>query len=125
MVWFLKFDEVEYGKSLGETAHHFNNAIRYKFYDEEYDTNIKSIEWDVGRTGVLTPVAVFEPVEIDGTIVERASLHNISVMYEALNGGSYVGQDIKVYKSNMIIPAGGFRLRKSSCSRRRKDDSNP
>lgn len=100
----FKFDEVDYGKSLGETAHHFNNAIRYKFYDEEYDTNIKSIEWDVGRTGVLTPVAIFEPVEIDGTIVERASLHNISVMYEALNGGSYVGQDIKVYKSNMIIP---------------------
>ena len=100
----FKFDNIEYGKSLGETEHHFKNAIAYKFYDEEYDTNIKSIEWDVGRTGVLTPVAVFEPVEIDGTIVERASLHNISVMYEALNGGSYVGQDIKVYKSNMIIP---------------------
>ena len=100
----FKFDDIEYGKSLGETEHHFKNAIAYKFYDEEYDTNIKSIEWDVGRTGVLTPVAVFEPVEIDGTIVERASLHNISVMYEALNGGSYVGQDIRVYKSNMIIP---------------------
>ena len=98
----FKFDEVEYGKSLGETAHHFNNAIRYKFYDEEYDTNIKYIEWDVGRTGVLTPVAVFEPIEIDGTIVERASLHNISILKEL--GLKYQGQKIEVRKANQIIP---------------------
>ena len=98
----FKFDEIEYGKSLGETAHHFNNAIRYKFYDEEYDTNIKYIEWDVGRTGVLTPVAVFEPIEIDGTIVERASLHNISILKEL--GLKYQGQKIEVRKANQIIP---------------------
>ena len=98
----FKFDEVEYGKSLGETAHHFNNAIRYKFYDEEYDTNIKYIEWDVGRTGVLTPVAVFEPIEIDGTIVERASLHNISILKEL--GLKYQGQKIEVRKAKQIIP---------------------
>lgn len=98
----FKFDEIEYGKSLGETAHHFNNAIRYKFYDEEYDTNIKYIEWDVGRTGVLTPVAVFEPIEIDGTVVERASLHNISILKEL--GLKYQGQKIEVRKANQIIP---------------------
>lgn len=98
----FKFNNIKYGKSLGETAHHFNNAIAYKFYDEEYDTNIKSIEWDVGRTGVLTPVAIFEPVEIDGTMVERASLHNISIIKEL--GLRYQGQKILVRKSNQIIP---------------------
>jgi DNA ligase (NAD+) len=99
----FKYDDISYGASLGETEHHFKNAIAYKFYDEEYDSSIKNIEWTMGRTGVLTPVAVFEPIEIDGSIVERASLHNISIMTE-LMGSSYVGQDIKVFKANMIIP---------------------
>lgn len=98
----FKFDDIEYGKSLGETAHHFNNAIAYKFYDEEYETYIKYIEWNPGRTSVLTPVAVFEPIGIDGTIVERASLHNISIIKEL--GLKYQGQKILIRKSNQIIP---------------------
>ena len=99
-----KIDDIQYGKTLGATAHHFNNAIAYKFYDEVYTTCMKNIEWTMGRTGVLTPVAVFEPIDMDGTIVERASMHNVSVMYETLNGGSFVGQKIDVFKANMIIP---------------------
>ena len=99
----FKFNDIKYGKSLGETSHHFKNAMAYKFYDEEYPSKMKSIEWTMGRTGILTPVAVFEPIEMDGSTVERASLHNISIMTE-LMGGSYVGQDIKVFKANMIIP---------------------
>ena len=100
----FKFNDIEYGKSLGATDHHFKNAIAYKFYDEEYETRLITIHWTMGRTGVLTPVAIFEPIEIDGTIVERASLHNYSVMREVLGSCAYVGQKIKVYKANQIIP---------------------
>ena len=80
----FKFNDVEYGRSLGQTSHHFKNAIAYKFYDETYPTTLLDIEWTMGRTGVLTPVAKFEPVDIDGSTVEYASLHNISVMEELL-----------------------------------------
>ena len=100
----FKFNDIEYGKSLGATDHHFKNAIAYKFYDEEYETRLITIHWTMGRTGVLTPVAIFEPIEINGTIVERASLHNYSVMREVLGSCAYVGQKIKVYKANQIIP---------------------
>lgn len=109
----FKFDNIKYGKSLGATAHHFNNAIAYKFYDDTYPTTLLDIEWSPGRTGVLTPVAIFEPVEIDGTIVQRASLHNVSVLkhtlyYDMINNNPcpYVikGQEVNVYKSNMINP---------------------
>lgn len=100
----FKFNDIEYGKSLGKTAHHFNNAIAYKFYDELYDTNLIDIEWSMGRTGVLTPIAVFEPIEIDGAIVERASMHNVSVMKSLLGYYGYKGQPLKVFKANMIIP---------------------
>lgn len=100
----FKYADCEYGRSLGETSHHFNNAIAYKFADEVYTTRMKDIEWTMGRTGILTPVAVFEPIEMDGAIVERASMHNVSVMYETLNGGAFVGQKIDVFKANMIIP---------------------
>lgn len=100
----FKFNDIEYGKSLGATDHHFKNAIAYKFYDEEYETRLITIHWTMGRTGVLTPVAIFEPIEIDGTIVERASLHNYSIMREVLGSCAYVGQKIKVYKANQIIP---------------------
>lgn len=99
----FKYDDCATYSSLGNTAHHFNGGIAYKFYDDLYDTTLKNIEWTMGRTGVLTPVAIFEPVEIDGTIVERASLHNISVMKETL-GKPYVGQPIKIFKANQIIP---------------------
>lgn len=99
----FKYDDLSLRDTLGSTAHHFNNAIAYKFEDELYDTTLKYIEWTMGRTGVLTPVAVFEPVDADGSIVERASLHNISVM-EKILGKPYVGQHIKISKRNMIIP---------------------
>lgn len=98
----FKFNDIEYGKSLGKTAHHFNNAIAYKFYDETYSTTVKHIEWTMGRTGVLTPVAVFEPIEIDGSTVERASLHNVSIFKEMKL--RYQGQGIEVFKANQIIP---------------------
>lgn len=104
----FKFDDIQYGKSLGKTAHHFNNAIAYKFYDELYDTNLIDIEWSMGRTGVLTPIAVFEPIEIDGATVERASLHNVSVMKDIMGECCYAGQPIKVFKANQIIPQIAF-----------------
>lgn len=99
----FKFNDVAYGRSLGETAHHFKNAIAFKFYDEVYVTYLKDIEWTMGRTGILTPVAVFDTVDIDGSEVSRASLHNVSVMEETL-GTSYIGQKVEVFKANMIIP---------------------
>ena len=99
-----KFNSISYGKTLGETSHHFKNAMAYKFYDETYPTTLINIEWTMGRTGVLTPVAIFEPVEIDGTIVERANLHNWTVLNETLHGKGWKGQKIEVFKANMIIP---------------------
>ena len=99
----FKFDNVEYGRSLGETSHHFKNAIAFKFYDEVYETSLTDIEWSMGRTGILTPVAIFETVEMDGSEVGRASLHNISIMEELL-GNPHIGQRIAVYRANMIIP---------------------
>lgn len=99
----FKFDDVAYGKTLGQTAHHFKNAIAYKFYDETYESKLIDIEWTMGRTGQLTPVAVFEPIDMDGSIVERANLHNISIM-EGLLESPYVGQKVQVYKANQIIP---------------------
>ena len=99
----IKFNELEYSKSLGKTAHHFNNALAYKFFDEIAYTTLKDIEWTMGRTGVLTPVAILEPIEMDGAVIERASLHNISVMTEIM-GGAFKGQKVQVYRANMIIP---------------------
>lgn len=99
-----KFNSVPYGKSLGETSHHFKNAMAYKFYDETYETRLLNIEWTMGRTGVLTPVAVFEPIDIDGSTVERANLHNWTVLNETLHGKGWRGQKIEVFKANMIIP---------------------
>ena len=99
----FKYNDIAYGKSLGSTTHHFKNAIAYKFYDEEYETHLLDIEWTMGRTGILTPVAVFEPIEIEGSTVERASLHNLSIMEETI-GIPYRNQKIDVFKANMIIP---------------------
>lgn len=99
----FKYTNCEFGRSLGETTHHFKNAMAYKFYDETYQTNLIDIEWTMGRTGILTPVAIFNTVEIDGTEVSRASLHNISIMRELL-GNPYYFQEIEVFKANMIIP---------------------
>lgn len=100
----FKYNDIEYGRSLGFTSHHANNAMAYKFYDETYETILKNIEWSLGRTGVLTPVAVFEPVDTGDSIVERASLHNASMLEETLHGIGWPGQKIKVAKMNMIIP---------------------
>ena len=100
----VKYDDIEYGLSLGNTEHHFKHSIAYKFYDEKYETNLIDIEWTMGRTGVLTPVAVFNPVEIDGTTVERASLHNLTIMEDTLGSVPHSGQKIEVFKANMIIP---------------------
>ena len=102
--YVFKFESKKYGESLGKTEHHFKNAIAFKLYDEEYETELLDIEWSMGRTGVLTPIAIFKPVEIDGTTVERASLHNFSVMKETLGNYPEKNQHIWVIKSNMIIP---------------------
>ena len=99
----FKFNDIEFGKAQGETSHHFKNAIAYKFYDEVYKSKLQTIEWTMGRTGILTPVAVFDTIDMDGSSVSRASLHNISVMTETM-GGAYVGQELKIFKANMIIP---------------------
>jgi DNA ligase (NAD+) len=98
----FKFDDVEYGRSLGQTSHHFKNALAFKFADDTMETELIDIEWTMGRTGVLTPVAIFNPIELEGSVVSRASLHNISVMEELL--GQPFGQKVWVSKRNMIIP---------------------
>ena len=98
-----KYDNIEYYKSLGSTAHHPLGAMAFKFQDEMAETTLIDIEWTMGRTGVLTPVAIFEPVKLEGSIVQRCSLANLSVMAEKL-GKPYIGQKIWVIKSNQIIP---------------------
>ena len=101
----FKFNNCSYGRSLGETTHHFKNALAYKFYDETYWTRLLDIEWTMGRTGVLTPVAIFEPIDVDGSTVERASLHNCSIMSELFGPlGPHKYQEVEVFKANMIIP---------------------
>lgn len=99
----FKFNDIAYGKAQGETAHHFKNAIAYKFYDEKYETSLINIEWSMGRTGQLTPIAIFNPVDIDDTEISRASLHNINIM-ESLLKKPFKNQIINIYKSNQIIP---------------------
>lgn len=100
----FKFDDVAYGKSLGNTSHHFRNGIAYKVFNDSVETTLINIEWSSGKTGILTPVAIFDTIDIEGSKVSRASLHNVSVMNEIL-GRSWKGQKIGVYKANMIIPA--------------------
>ena len=95
------YNNIEFGNSLGGTSHHFNNGFAFKFYDEEEETTLKDIEWSMGKTGELCPVAIFDPVIIDGTTVTRASLHNISIIEELRLG---IGDTVRVYKANQIIP---------------------
>ena len=97
----LAFDDTAYGASLGTTAKYPKNAIAFKWKDETVETKLLSVDWMASRTGLINPVAVFEPVEIEGTVVSRASLHNISIM-EGLKLG--IGDTIEVFKANMIIP---------------------
>ena len=98
----MTYNDIAYGESLGTTGHHPKHSLAYKFYDDIYPTRLLDVEFTMGKTGVLTPTAVFEPVEIDGTMVERASLHNLSIMREL--GVEFIGQEINVYKANQIIP---------------------
>ena len=100
----IKYNDINDYNNAGRTDHHFKGGLAYKFYDEEYETRLKTIDYDVSRNGILTPVAVFEPIDIDGSTVERASLHNMSVMYDTLGRDPYHGERIKVAKMNMIIP---------------------
>lgn len=95
------YNDITYGESLGMTGHHPKHSIAFKFYDEEVETVLKNIEWSMGKTGSLTPVAIFDPVEIDGTMVERASLHNVSILTKL---DLQIGDTIIVYKANQIIP---------------------
>ena len=97
----LSYNDIEYGRSLGETAKFPRDSIAFKWQDEVKETTLKEIEWSASRTGLINPVAIFEPVELEGTTVSRASVHNISVMRELKLG---IGDTITVYKANMIIP---------------------
>lgn len=97
----LLYDDIEYGRSLGRTAKFPRDSIAFKWADEIRETTLKEIEWSPSRTGLINPVAIFEPVELEGTTVSRASVHNISIMH-ALKLG--IGDKITVYKANMIIP---------------------
>ena len=96
-----RFDDIKYGESLGTTSHHSNAAYAFKFYDELTETTLRDVEWTLGRTSVLTPTAVFDSVDIDGSSVSRASLHNISIMK---NLGLTKNCTIRVFKANQIIP---------------------
>ena len=98
------YDDIAYGESLGATGHHLRSQMAFKFYDEEVESYLTNIEFTLGRTGVLTPTAVFKPVEIDGTIIERASLHNLSVMRDLLGETPHITQRVMICKANMIIP---------------------
>ena len=92
-------------ESMGRTDKFFRHSIAYKFEDEVYETKLEYIDWTLGRTGILTPTAVFKPVEIDGAEVTRASMHNLSVMADLSNKNSYYkGMKLLVYKANQIIP---------------------
>lgn len=106
----LTFDDIEYSKSLGTTSKFPKDSIAFKWKDEIRETVLKEIEWSASRTGLLNPVAIFEPVELEGTTVSRASVHNISIM-KSLDLG--IGDTIEVYKANMIIPQIANNLTKS------------
>ena len=97
----LLMDDIAYGEGLGMTAKFPRNAMAFKWADETADTTLLDIEWSASRTGLINPVAIFEPVELEGTTVSRASVHNISIVRQLALG---IGDTIRVYKANMIIP---------------------
>lgn len=106
----LTYDNIQYGKSLGMTGHHPKHSIAYKFYEDEEVSRLQDVEWSIGKTGQLTPVAIFDPVEIEGTTVNRASLHNVSIFKDLKLG---IGDEITAYKANAIIPQIRENLTKS------------
>ncbi|MCR5304778.1 MAG: NAD-dependent DNA ligase LigA [Lachnospiraceae bacterium] len=97
----LTYDDIAYGESLGRTSKFPRNSIAFKWQDETAETVLRSIEWNTSRTGLINPVAVFDPVELEGTTVTRASVHNLSIIEELKLG---IGDRVRVYKANMIIP---------------------
>lgn len=97
----LTYDDIAYGRSLGRTAKFPRDSIAFKWADEIRETTLKEIEWSASRTGLINPVAIFEPVELEGTTVSRASVHNVSILKSLKLG---IGDRITVYKANMIIP---------------------
>ena len=106
----LSYDDIAYGRSLGTTAKFPRNAIAFKWADEEAETVLREIEWSPSRTGLINPVAIFDTVDLEGTDVSRASLHNITYVKDMQLG---IGDKIKVYKANMIIPQISENLTKS------------
>ena len=97
----LLMDDIAYGESLGTTAKFPRNAMAFKWADEQQETTLTDVEWSASRTGLINPVAIFEPVELEGTTVKRASVHNVSIVRSLKLG---IGDRIRVYKANMIIP---------------------
>lgn len=106
----LTYEDIAYGVGLGNTAKFPRHSIAFKWQDETAETTLLEIEWSPSRTGLINPVAIFEPVELEGTTVSRASVHNVSIMKELALG---IGDKIKVYKANMIIPQISENLTKS------------
>ena len=107
----ITYDNIEYGKSLGSTGHHPRHSLAFKFREDEEVTTLREIEWSIGKTGQITPVAIFDPVELDGTTVNRASLHNISIIKDLKLG---IKDEITVFKANQIIPQIRENLTKSN-----------
>lgn len=99
-----RFNDIAYGESLGSTGHHIKAAYAFKFYDELYETELLDIEWSMGRTGQISPIALFETINIDGSDVSRASLSNLTIMKKTLGEHPFVGQKIWISKRNQIIP---------------------
>lgn len=98
----FKFNDIEYGKSLGSTSHHMKNGIAYKRKDDVYETKLSDIEWSCGKSGLLTPVAIFEPVDIDGSTITRSTVHNLSILSKL---DLHIGDAIEIFKANAVIPA--------------------
>lgn len=102
--YVFRFESQKYYKSLGNTDHHFRGAMAFKFYDETYETKLLDIKWSMGRTGQLSPIALFEKVYIDGTEISRASLSNLSILKKTLGEKPFKGQILEISKRNQIIP---------------------
>lgn len=114
----LTYDDIAYGESLGRTAKFPRHSIAFKWKDELVETKLLEIEWSASRTGLINPVAIFEPVEIEGTTVSRASVHNVSILRSL---GLGIGDTISVYKANMIIPQIASVVKKAA-GEDKKDD---
>ena len=100
----FRYNDIEYGDSLGNTSHHPNHSIAFKFVDESVESSLLDIVYEPSRNGVLTPIAIFEPVELEGSTVSRASLHNISILNELSGGIPMIGDVVEIIKANQIIP---------------------